>query len=80
MSKQETFKKLLSNYFQQWNDLDKEMQASMRFTFYWSLTLINASHVSYKTVDGAWFVKSVYEGGPEWRQDILSCLKKLGRI
>lgn len=84
MTKQETFKKILSDDFRRWNDLDKDMRMHMCNIFKWTIILhpdiSMGSGIAYKTKDGDRYVKLVYEDGPDWHNDILFCLKKLGRI
>lgn len=81
ISKQETFKKLLSNHYKSITDLDEELWTTMKKTFWWSLTLTNDDKdAAFKSVSGNFYVKNIYENSSEWHKDIRACLKELGRL
>lgn len=84
MSKQETFKRILSGYYTSHTMLETPLWWLMKKRCYWSLTLAVSNYknmaVAFKTIDGEFYVKQVYENGAEWHEDIKECAKELGLL
>lgn len=81
ITKQETFKRLLSGHYRSVNSLDKKLWTIMKEKFYWSLTATDLGEdIAFKSVPGDFYVKSIYQDSLEWHKNIKACLVKLGRI
>lgn len=82
ISKQETFKRILSGYYTSHTMVETPLWELMKKRCHWSLTLAvsNDKNVAFKIVNGKWFIRQAYENGPEWHKDIKECAKELGML
>jgi len=83
ITKQETFKRILSGYYTSHNMVETPLWELMKKRCSWSLTLVappNDKYIAFRMVHGEFYVKEVYENGPEWHEDIKECAKELGLL
>lgn len=82
ITKQETFKRILSGYYTEYSMVETELWEKMRERCGWSLTLAisNDKNVAFKIVAGDFYIKQVYENGSEWHENIKECAKELGLL
>ena len=81
VSKQETFKRILSGYYTSHTMVETPLWEMMKGKCGWSLTLsISNEFIAYRMTHGEFYVKQVYENSPEWHEDIKECVKELGLL
>lgn len=80
ISKQETFKNVLSNKYNSAKKLDLELLAAMK-KLGWAIYFDHGEDGYKRVIDSE--VGSIYygfEGSPEWQNDVKRCLKQLDRL
>lgn len=82
ISKQETFKRILSGYYTEYSMVETELWELMKKRHNWGLTFSPSQdkHIAFRMVNSKWFIKQVHENGPEWHKDIKECAKELGML
>ena len=81
ITKQETFKRILSGYYTSYKIVEAPLWELMRERCGWSLTLaVSNEYIAFRMAPGEFYIKQVYENGLEWHKDIKECAKELGLL